>query len=516
MGGTVGAVRLFVTATLIGLGERWRDKCRKARERETTMRATTMNSVRFGMMMAAVAGITLAASTARAEGDVTTGSGSTSAPNSSIGSAALKYEHGKGLETSIQTGPLGPDMAKMNVGIKIDPVKAGGPLFVVDMPKGANVEASWGTDKKIVLKAQTGSSTDGLVTVRHTITPSVDLTLKAFGLSASFSYDANKLINKIPGAAFNYDSKAQAQFAPWGFTKVDTKLNAPNLDQSKLFEMDMSDLPEFVSQNFLGQFGVRAVTKPTFTYKTTKIVISGADGQIADGSSELSIAASDGDYLEVMAAVEGSMEVSGGIGVQPFVHLDQAFGQKLPVDVGYDVYTKDFTSPATTVNFQTVLVHIPMPNVRVPSKGIDLGEAKKATKKVTIQNTGEKEATMTFKSSNKAFSVTSSSVTVPAKGSYDLEVKFSPENNEPVAADITVLSSDADSPEQTFKIGANGADVSSPEEGEDGVSKGNVASEDGCGCKAAGTSSHTGGWAGFGLLGLGTVIVAIRRRRQAA
>ena len=45
------------------------------------------------------------------------------------------------------------------------------------MPKGANVEASWGTDKKIILKAQTGASSDGLVTVRHTLTPSVSLTL---------------------------------------------------------------------------------------------------------------------------------------------------------------------------------------------------------------------------------------------------------------------------------------------------------------------------------------------------
>jgi hypothetical protein len=510
MSGTVGAVRLFVTKTLIGLGE----TVAPTGERETTMRANTIkSSVRFGMMFAAAFGISLAASTARAEGDVSP-SGSSSQPNSSIGSAALKYEHGKGLETSIQTGPIGPDIAKMNVGIKLDPVVNGGPLFIVDMPKGANVEASWGNDKKIILKAQTGSSTDGLVTVRHTLTPSVDLTLKAFGLSASFSYNADKLINKIPGSRFNYDSKATQQFAPWGFTKVDTKLNSPDLDNAKLFSMDMQDLPEFVSQNFEGFFGVRAVTKPTFTYKTTKIVISGADGQIADGSSELSIDASDGDYLEVMAAVEGSMTVNGGIGVQPFVHLDQAFGQQLPLDVGYDVYTKDFTTPATPVNFQTVLVHIPMPNVRVPTQGVQLGEVKeggKASKKVTIQNTGEKEATMTFKSSDSAFKVPSGSVTIPSKGSYDLEVKFT--GGGVVASTITVLSNDADSPEQSFKIGANGADVSSPEE--DGSSKGNVASEDGCGCKAAGHSS-TPGWAGFGLLGLGTVIVALRRSKKSA
>ncbi len=76
----------------------------------------------------------------------------------------------------------------------------GGPLFTVDMPKGANVEASWGTDKKILLKAQTGSQSDGLVTVRHTLTPAADIKISGFGLSATFTYDANKLLNLLPGA----------------------------------------------------------------------------------------------------------------------------------------------------------------------------------------------------------------------------------------------------------------------------------------------------------------------------
>ena len=87
----------------------------------------------------------------------------------------------------------------------------------------------------------------------------------------------------------------------------------------------------------------RAVTKPTFTYKTARSS-SGADGRIADGSSELSIAASDGDYLEVAGGrrrLDGSLRRHRR---QPFVHLDQAFGQKLPVDVGYDVTRR--TSPA--------------------------------------------------------------------------------------------------------------------------------------------------------------------------
>lgn len=472
------------------------------------MRSTT---IRLGMMFAAVLGVSLSASSAHAQGDVVQG-GDSGQPNASLGSAALRYEHGKGLDTSIQTGDIGPSWAKANIGIKIDPVTNGGPLFIVDMPKGANVEASWGTDKKVILKAQTGASSDGLVTVRHTLTPSADLKLGIAGISASFSYDATKLVNKIPGSRFNYDSHQEQPFAPWGFTKVDTKLNAPDLSNAQLFSMDLDGLPELISDNVKGIFGVRANSRPTFTYQTTKIVISGADGQLTDGSSELSIDASDGDYMEVMAAVEGTMTVTGGIGVQPFLSLTSP----IKIDAGYDVVTKDFTTPAAPVAFQTVLVHIPMPNVRVPAKGIDLGDVKvggSATKTVTIENTGEKEATMTFKSSNKAFTVENAAI-IPAKGKHDLVIKYSPDSAASASADITVASNDADSPVQTFKIGANGADVSSEDPSEDGSTKGDVASSDGCGCKTAGHSS-TPGWAGFGLLALGAV-VAVRRRNKRA
>ncbi len=484
------------------------------------MRAQTLRTaVRYGMMMAALSGVTFATGQAHA-GDVDTssGGGATGGPNSSIGAAELKYEHTKGLPTSIETGFKGPSFAQVNVGIKIDPVANGGPLFTVDMPKGALVEASWGTDKKILLKAQTGAQSDGLVTVRHTLTPSIDFKFSGFGLSATFSYDANKLINKIPGARFNYDSKAQSQFAPWGFTAVDTKLNAPDMKNATLFSMDMNKLPDFVSNNVTGYFGIRAATKPTFSYKTTKIFFSGADGEITNGTSELSVPAVDGDFMEIMTSVEGEMAAKGSISIQPFVHIDTILeNYNVNTDLGIDVFSQDYTTPPTKVNFQTALVHIPMPNVHVPKKGIDLGMVKvggQATKTVEIENTGEKEAVMSFKSSNPAFSVTSETVTVPAKSKYDLTVKFSPDSASADQTDITVASSDADSPEQTFKVGANGADVGQAEEDDDSLPKG-PAGDSGCGCKAAGTSSPVPGWAGLGVIGLGAVVL-FRRRRNAA
>src|SRR4051812_50116325 len=125
------------------------------------MRTHTIHTaVRFSMMMAAALGVTLAAADARAEGDVDLGGG-TSAPNSSIGSAALKYEHGKGLETTIQTGWMGPSIVQANVGIKIDPVTAGGPRVVVGKPQGADVEGGWGAGKKTNLKGRTGGACGG-------------------------------------------------------------------------------------------------------------------------------------------------------------------------------------------------------------------------------------------------------------------------------------------------------------------------------------------------------------------
>ena len=472
--------------------------------------------------MAAVSGVTFATARAHA-GDVDTGSASSAATggaNTSVGAAALKYEHTKGLPTSIETGFKGPSFAQVNVGIKIDPVTNGGPLFTVDMPKGALVQASWGTDKKILLKAQTGDRTDGLVSVRHTLTPSIDFKFSGFGLSATFTYDANKLINKIPGARFNFDSKAQSQFAPWGFTAVDTKLNAPDMQNATLFSMDMDKLPDFVANNVTGFFGIRATTKPTFSYKTTKIFLSGADGEITDGTSELTVDAVDGDFMELMTSVEGEMAVKGAISIQPFVHIDTILDNyNVDTDLGIDVFSQDYTTPPTKVNFQTALVHIPMPNVHVPKRGVDLGMVKvggQATKTVEIENSGEKEAVMSFKSSNPAFSVTSETVTVPPKSTYELTVKFSPESANADQADITVASSDADSPEQVFKVGANGADVGQEEEGDDASLPKGPAGDSGCGCKAAGTSSSTiPSWAGLGVVGLGAVVL-FRRRRSAA
>jgi MYXO-CTERM domain-containing protein len=456
-------------------------------------------------MSSVASGATFVAVPAHA-GDVVTDTGPALGANASVGAAPLHYEQHEGLfPDGIQTGFLGPAIAKVNVGIKIDPVINGGPLYAVDMPRGALVQASWSNDKRIVLKPLSGLQTDGQVSVRHTLTPSIDFD---FGF-VKFSFDATKLLNFIPGASFAFDSRATQMFSPWAFTAVDTKLTAPDLDNAQLFSLGMDQLPDFVANSIKGSFGVRATTEPTFSYRTTKITFVGASGQITDATGELTVPAVDGDAMEVMTTVEGVMAVSGSIQIQPFVRIQQIGSlPAIPIDLGIDVFQKDYDVPGQTVAFQTVMVHIPMPNVHVPTGTVQLGSG---GGQVTIENSGEKEATMTFQSSSPQLAVTSEQVRIPAKSKYDLQVRVSGDVNG-VTGEIKVLSNDADSPEQIINVGAdgNGGAASDPSASKDPVSG---QSDSGCGCKAAG-SPATPSWAGAGILALGAAVMARRRRRR--
>ena len=119
---------------------------------------------------------------------------------------------------------------------------------------------------------------------------------------------------------------------------------------------------------------------------------------------------------------------------------------------------------------------------------------------------------MTFKSSDPQFTVPGDSITVAPKSKYDMQIKFAPANAGAAMADISVTSNDPDSPVQTFKIGANGADVGGPSGSMDDALPSAPTADSGCGCKTAGTTTSTGGWAGIGLLALGITVAARRRK----
>jgi MYXO-CTERM domain-containing protein len=463
-------------------------------------------------MMACAAGVSFAATEARA--DVADPSG----PNASTGTAKFHYDYTKTLDTSIDTGWIGPSAVQFRAVLAIDPVQNGGPLFSIDMPKGAILQASWAGDKKIVLQPVNGAATDGTVSVRHTLTPDVQVKVSAFGLNATFSISALKLIDKINGGAFAYDSQAKQAFAPWAFPGVNTVLNAPNLDSANLFDpIGFDNFPDIIANNIDGEFSVKAITKPTFTYKTTKVTLQGSDKPVTAAGGQSVLAAPNGefgDYAEIATTVEGDMTVAGELDIEPYVNITRVLNfSGVSIGVGYPLVKKTYTTPATHVTFQTAMIHIPLPNVQVPTNGVDMGFVKAggtSSKTVTISNSGEKAAVLNFKSSDPRFTVAGGPVTVAPKDKYDLEVKFSGDTSA-ASSDIEVDSNDPDAPAQTFKATANGADGTGGDKPGDANVPGGGGGSSGCGCVTAGASSLPS-WAGLGLLGLGAVVF-IRRRK---
>ena len=289
---------------------------------------------------------------------------------------------------------------------------------------------------------QLGSRIDGKF--RHTLTPTVQVKVDVLGLSSTFDFAADNLVAKIPGAKFAYDSSTQKTFQPWGFTPVAAQVDGPALDSSRLFSVGFDVLPGNVTQYVDGTVALNATTRPTFSYKTTKVTLAGAAKPLANAADEAQIAWTDGDYAEVSALVEGEMTVAGTMDVKPYVNITKVYsftGLSVSIPVGTVAHT-DYATTPIKVSYPNQIVHIPLPNVHAPAAA-DLDEVAAGKEKdqiVSIQNSGELEAELSFKSEDPQFTVPSGKVKVPAKGKYDMKVTFRPNAAGPAATTITVTS----------------------------------------------------------------------------
>lgn len=464
-------------------------------------------------VLASLASLTAFASPARA--DVTAPQGG--AGNVSIGSAAaLKAELKQQLPTQIDSGWMDKGLIKVRTRFTIDPVGQD-PLAAVDMSKGALVEASWNEKGFVNVKAITGQGAEGGIAIHYTLVPTLEASI--YGISVA--YNANQLLNKIPGAKFNYDAKASKPFVPWGFAGADVKMSAPPLDSSTIFSIPFKDLG--VSTGIVeGKLSIQAAAAPTFKFLTKEVRLDGTTITKADGIAKIPVG--DQDALDLSAYVTGELQMSGNLDVRPVVQIDSVDG--FPtfglVKFSFSAVSKPIGGAPVPVAFANTNIHVPLPNVKVPGAAVQLGSVKAGStskKSITIENTGEMEGRYTVTSSDPRFSGPSGEIKLAPKSRGDLELTFKPANDGPASATITVKSNDPDSPEQTFKIGANGAaveDESEDEVGPDGKKKVGTRDLDpiqessGCSTTGAGTETSSG------LLGLGVAVgllVAGRRRR---
>ncbi|MBS2015418.1 MAG: choice-of-anchor D domain-containing protein [Deltaproteobacteria bacterium] len=465
-------------------------------------------------VLASLASLAAFASPARA--DVAAPPSGGSAGNVSIGTApSLKAELKSQLPTTIDSGWMDKGLIKVRTRFTIDPVGSD-PLAAVDMSKGALVQASWNEKGFVNVKPVTGQDAAGAFAVRYTLAPTLDASI--YGISVS--YNANQLVNKIPGAKFNYDAKNSKTFLPWGFAGVDVKMTAPPLDSSTIFSIPFRDLG--VSTGIAeGKLSIQAAAAPTFKFITKEIRL---DGTTIAGDTTAKMPIGDQDALDLSAYVSGELQMSGNLDVKPVVQVDSVDGYPTfgLVKFSFSAVSKPIGGAPVPMAFANTTIHIPLPNLKVPSAGVQLGSVKAGStnkKSISLENTGELEARYTVTSSDPRFKGPAGEIKIAPKSKGDLEITFNPENDGAASATITVKSNDPDSPEQTFKVGANGAAVE--DESDDGTGssgKGKVGTRDldplpeEGGCSTTGAGTHTSsGLAGLAL-GLGLFVAARRRR----
>lgn len=437
------------------------------------------------------------------------------------GSAKLAARIKDRLPTQIDSGVMDKGLIKIRTRFTIDPVGSD-PLLAIDMPRGALVEASWNEKGFVEVRPVPEQGAQGTMSVHYTLVPSLEASIYGIGVN----YDATQLVNKVPGGKFNYDAKGSTSIQPWGFAGASLPVAAPPLDQSTIFSIPFSQLG--VSAGIVeGTLSIQAAASPIFKYVTKDVRLDSMSITKADGTAR--IAVGDADFLDVTATVAGELSLGGNLDVRPVVKVDSVDGYPTfgAVKYSFTAVSKPLGGAPMPVSFDNTEIHIPLPNVKVPTASVNMGTVKagqQSTQTVTIDSTGEMDGRLKIESSDPQFTVQGGDIRVPSRSKHALAILFKPSSDGAASATITVRSNDPDSPEQTFRVAANGASLDPEGEGDDGDDgeakgkrRGGVKdldappSDEGCACATVGAGSFNA-YAALAI-GLGLAAVARRRRR---
>ncbi len=451
----------------------------------------------------------------------------------STSSSALKLDGKDPLFTTIDTGWMpscdnGQEHCnkglQVRAGLAFTAAVKGGDLFTAELGPSAAVQASWEDLGYLVLRSDSVGK-DSKLSVQHSIAPAIDLFVDVGPIEQNFAWSSNDLMNKLPGAHFDYVASGSAPFDGWGFAGAQVAVTAPALPNSQLFSIDLSALK--ADKIMRGVMAINARTSPTFTYKTTKIAVDGKP--ILPGTAiQIPFPQGDLDYIDLPADIEGTMSAKGEIEVLPSVTLSQLgdmnFSPAMAVTFSSVKVSKAFDTPPQTYKFPNKTIHIPLPNMKTPREGLDgaeVGVGGQGTIAAMIENTGEAQGQVTLESSDPRFIVPNGPVLIGPKSKGALNIGFKPDGLGRAEATITAHTNDPDSPTLTFKVSAQGIEGDElgggsggkkgkgGDDDDDGVLS-DVA--DGCGCRTAGTSSSSA-YAGLGGLALALGAVLRRRRR---
>lgn len=427
------------------------------------------------------------------------------------------------------TGHCDEENIQIHTHVSIDPLP-GTPIYEVDMTKGATIQVEWPTPDNFVVTVVRDTKKQGRFRISHTLTPEFGIYVDTPFYTGEINIDATSLINLLPGAQFDYYANANTNFDPWAFETASVQAAGTDLNQSKLFGVTFEQLGNLVGTgNFndivTGSFSFNATTDTTFQYRTTEIKLIGGQQSISSEDGVGLFPMQDADYLEFTLQTHGVLSYVGSIEFLPVVHVTSiaGFGVNLswPISVGLDY---DYDSGEMPVTFPATLVHLPLPNVFVPSSFVDFGQVQTGAmeeKTVSIDNTGELGALLSFSSDNAQFQPSVASTQMGPGDSYDLKIRYKATKSGKQEATITVTSNDPDTPIQTFKVMGygEGPDLPDPEGsgGSSGSSSGGpdgeAGSDGGCGCRLPNAPAEKPTSIALALLG---ALFALRRRSRKA
>lgn len=444
--------------------------------------------------------------------------------NVSRGNGTLKWDTRKSI-----VGPtsekIGGSTLSVTVGANLDPLKdPTKPLLKVDMSDEVMLQASWVDDKNITLTVVDAPTKNAKFDVLHTLAPHITIYIDAFGLKLTYDYNAEDLIDYVPGSNWNYEGKGSTTFPSWGYDLASLKVTAPDLDAAQLFSIPF---PSIAGKDPLtGTLAINATTKPTFSYQTLSAKLEG--GMISTKGGTYQIPTTDADYLDIPATVAGEISYTGSLLIRPSVTITKIGSFTLPFPLVLDISSAGVDLPYASlprkgieVAFAPTTFHIPLPNLKA-LHSLDLGSVQigqTGKKNADMTNTGEMNATFTAKSSDPQFTVVTSKQTAPSKGKLPFEVVFTPAKAGVQTADITITSNDPNEPVQVMKVTGNGTEVPAPPPAtgdeptdDDGFKRG--PHESGCGCKTVAATTTNGGYAALAIA-LGFAAMGMRRRRTA-
>lgn len=302
---------------------------------------------------------------------------------------------------------------------------------------------------------------------------------------------------------FDFHMKGNRLFDPWAWDPG-TKASGytPKLT---LFQIPITDiiipipgLSGGIELDVQGELQVK--------YRTDKVVITphktpskGATPPVTKPDATTQHPWVQGAWAEYKVHPEGTVTYIGTLHLVPALYVE-LLGKKLAIPLGFD-YPISLTLDEQTWVFDDQLVHVPLPDVRLPKdvtgESIPFGKVPTGDQKIItlkFPNIGEAKAKATAALDKKTdFTLLDSSATFGPGEEGSISVRFSPKGAGTKTAKLTLTTNDPDTPEIALTLSGEGFFPDAPPAGNGGSGSGTGGSGTGAGTGAGAGQNAPGG-----------------------